>query len=115
MRWDKGKGLTLVSDSGNIDLTRDAAIAVAMVRERLIADEIAGRCESNSEQFLAMEEPVRDAWLMAKVVQDLMINADLATRDVFDEHTVWAVFHLCEMVSKLRSFYLDPADEEVTT
>ena len=70
-----------------------------------MAAEIAQREERNSKQFLQMEEPIRDAALMAEIVQDLMINADLEID--LTEHTVWAVFHLCNMVRDLRGLYCD--------
>jgi hypothetical protein len=59
-----------------------------------------------------MEEPIRDAALMAEIVKDLMMNADLEID--LTEHTVWAVFHLCDMVRDLRGLYRDGglADED---
>jgi hypothetical protein len=59
-----------------------------------------------------MEEPIRDVALMAEIVQDLMINADLEVDH--NELTDWAIFHLCDMVRDLRGLYRDkPADEAV--
>ena len=59
-----------------------------------------------------MEEPIRDAALMAEIVKDLMMNADLEID--LTEHTVWAVFRLCDMVRDLRGLYRDGglADED---
>jgi len=107
-KHSKGTILTLVAGASNSsEIAREAETAVASM-----AAEIAQREERNSKRFLQMEEPVRDAALMAEIVQDLMINADLEIDS--NERTAWAVFHLCDMLKDLRGLYRDGelADED---
>ena len=65
--------------------------------------EIASREAANSAGFLQLEEPIRDAALMAQIVDRLVRNDDFI--DAVEEHTMWAVLRLCEMVESLRNVY----------
>jgi hypothetical protein len=76
----------------------EVATVVASMEE-----EIAQRTEKNSELCLEMEEPIRDAALMAEIVLDLIVEAD--EKEDLDERTVWAVDRLCDMVRDLRGLY----------
>ena len=50
---------------------------------------------------------------MADIVAGLIVEAD--EQDQLQEHAVWAVMHLCEMVRGLRGLYREPPDEGGTT
>jgi hypothetical protein len=92
MKRDKETGtvLTLVPAASNVD--KDAAIAAALGKERRWTDEM--RMASNSKTFLRMEESIRDADLMARVVQDLIVQAVDDDGVEMEEHLVWGVLHL---------------------
>jgi hypothetical protein len=65
--------------------------------------EIASREATNSAGFLRLEEPVREAALMAEIVDGLIRNDDFV--DAVEEHTMWAILRFCEMVKSLRNVY----------
>jgi hypothetical protein len=110
---EKRTTLKLVPNTADGDLMREAAIAVRAGKERLASDEVAGRREKNSKQFLRMEEPVRHATFRAQIVEDLIIQAEEDGCVELDEHLVWGVLHLGDMVKKLRPFYrFEPAEEQ---
>jgi hypothetical protein len=70
------------------------------------------RMASNSKTFLRMEESIRDADLMARIVQDLIVQAVDDDGVEMEEHLIWGVLHLVDMVKPLRGFYLDQGAEQ---
>lgn len=99
MRRDNGGTILTLASSTESGVSPQAKAAAAS-RER---EEVSQQCENNSRQFLRMEEPIYNAAMMARVVQNLTITEDLKTE--FSEHSVWAIFHLCDMVKGLRDRY----------
>ena len=73
------------------------------------------RRDSNSRTFLRMEKSVRDAALMACIVEDLMVQAEDDEDDEdaeMEEHLVWGVMHLVDMVKHVRDFYLNQGADQ---
>jgi hypothetical protein len=66
-----------------------------------LAKEVACRKEANADAFLELEPPICDAAHMAKLIEGLIIEAHQEGQ--LDEHTAWAVMHLCEMVKGVRN------------
>jgi hypothetical protein len=109
MKRDKDTGtiLTLVPAASNAD--KDAFVAVALGKERQWTDEM--RMASNSKTFLRMEKSVRDAALMAQIVEDLIVQEDDGDAEM-DEHLVFGVMHLVDMVKQVRDFYLNQGADQ---
>jgi hypothetical protein len=83
---------------------------VALGKERQWTDQM--RMASNSKTFLRMEKSVRDAALMALIVEDLMVQAEDDGDAEMDEHLVFGVMHLVDMVTQVRDFYLNQGADQ---
>ena len=70
------------------------------------------RRDSNSKTFLRMEKSVRDAALMACIVEHLIVQAEDDGDAEMDEHLVWGVMHLVDMVKQVRDFYLNQGADQ---
>jgi len=67
---------------------------------------------SNSKTFLRMEKSVRDAALMAAIVEDLMVQAEDDGDAEMDEHLAFGVMHLVDMVKQVRDFYVNQGADQ---
>jgi hypothetical protein len=70
------------------------------------------RTASNSKTFLRMEKSVRDAALMAQIIEDVMVQAEDDGDAEMDEHLVFGVMHLVDMVKQVRDFYLNQGADQ---
>jgi hypothetical protein len=112
MKRDKDTGtiLTLVPAAPmSINSTNKSGEKIDMPK-RQWTDEM--RMASNSKTFLRMEKSVRDADLMARIVQDLIVQAEDDDGVGMEEHLVWGVLHLVDMVKPIRDFYLKQGAEQ---
>jgi hypothetical protein len=114
MKWDKDKGtiLTLVPAAPmSINSTNKSGEKIdTPSKERQWTDEM--RMASNSKTFLRMEKSVRDAALMARIVEDLMVQAEDDGDAEMDEHLAFGVMHLVDMVKQVRDFYLNQGADQ---
>jgi hypothetical protein len=111
MKRDKETGtiLTLVPAAPtSINSTNKSGEKIDMPRQW--TEEM--RMASNSKTFLRMEESVRDAALMACIVEDLMVQAEDDGDAEMEEHLVWGVMHLVDMVKQVRDFYLNQGADQ---